>query len=104
MVTPSAKDCAVSVQTVASPAMASQKVSGAPKASDHRASVGVKKRRTAVPIRPPMVEPMTAMAMASRALPFCARGKPSMAVQMAAGVPGVLSSTAEMEPPNSAAM
>src|SRR5699024_11805705 len=50
----------------------------------------------------PMVEESNAIFIAFLPFPCCAKGYPSNVVAKAAGVPGVLSIMAEIDPPNNA--
>ena len=63
------------------------------------ASSGAMNIRQSVDTRPPMNDANDAIPMAFPAFPFCASGYPSRTVAAADGVPGVLSNTADMDPP-----
>ena len=82
-----------------SPMRMRAKVSSGPNCRAKRAICGAASARTMQENTPPKMEAASAQPMALPALPARAMGKPSNAVAADWGVPGVLMSTAEMEPP-----
>ena len=70
-----------------------------PKRSEKFASGGARNSSANALSRPPQVEATTDSVRASLPSPFCVIACPSHDVATLAGVPGVLMSTAEIEPP-----
>jgi len=91
------------LEMIASPKMPSAQNCTGPNLSATTATGSEISIKAVPPTTPPKVEPTSEAPSALPGCPFWFRGKPSMTVAVAAAVPGVPMSTAEIEPPYSAA-